>query len=242
MIRGRDLSRLNDLVDHLADPYFKIVAYDYILKYYVGVPISETIEEALGSPAKIRVLRFLKKPGAGLMSIRQLARRTLLNPVTLSRTLQSLRELGVVDYVQAGRSQLWRMMPSYATILISPVLDQLGNSPALSKIVADFIMLEKPVPSEILEIILFGSAASGEATASSDIDLCLLLKSEPRTLRTDQFCDGLRQKISEELGMRLSPVFISKKRFRLLKEPLRSHIRAGLLLYAKDKDKTDGSI
>jgi DNA-binding transcriptional regulator YhcF (GntR family) len=200
------------------------------------MPISEIIEQALGSPSKIRVLRFLKKPGACLMSIRQMAQFTSLNAVTLARTLRDLKEIGVVDYVQAGRSQLWRIMPSYATVALSPILDQLMNLPSLSEIISHIINSATPIPAKVREIILFGSAASDEAQASSDIDLCLILQSVPRTLEVDKFCDQLHQKVSEELGMRLAPIFITKNRFHQLKEPLRSNIKSGISLYAKNKD------
>lgn len=127
-------------------------------------------------------------------------------------------------------------MPSHATAALSPVLDQLMNPPSLSEIVSRIIKSTTPFPAKVREIILFGSAASDEATASSDIDLCLILRSVPRTLEVDKFCDQLRQKVSEKLGMRLSPIFITKNRFRQLKEPLRSNIRTGVSLYAKNKD------
>lgn len=198
----------------------------------------ETIEQALGHPARIRVLRILKKPGAGLMSIRQLARLTSLNALTLARTLRALKELGIVDYVQGGRSQLWRMVPSYATTVLAPLLDQLSQSPSLADLIERLVRSEKRAPSEIEEIILYGSSASGEATPTSDIDLCFILRREPRSVAVEQFCDRLRQRASEEIGMRISPIFISKKRFQLLKEPLRSNIRAGISLYEKNKDKT----
>ncbi len=200
------------------------------------------MEQALGHPARIRVLRILKKPGAGLMSIRQLAQFTSLNAVSLARTLRALKELGVADYVQAGRSQLWRMMPSYATAILAPLLDQLSRAPTLPEIIAQFVKVGGPVPARIEEIILYGSAASGEATATSDIDLCFLLRSEPRDIETDRFCDSLRQRVSEVIGMRVSPFFISKKRFRLLKAPLRSNIRTGISLYEKDKDSAGRSV
>lgn len=202
----------------------------------------EILEMALGSPVNIRLLRILKKPGAGFMSIRQMARLTALNPVTLSRALRSLKELGVVDYVQAGRSQLWRLIPSYAQHLLTPVLDALSSVPDMATILRRLVRQDPKIPAVVAEIVLFGSAASNEATPESDVDLFVLLEKNPQSQEVEDFFDRLRRIIFEEIGMRVSILPQEKKKFHLLKEPLKRNIKAGVVLYEKDSNTGHRSV
>lgn len=196
----------------------------------------EVVEEALGSPVKIRLLRVLKKPGSGFMTIRQLGRLTSFNPVTLSRALQSLRALGLVDYVQAGRAQLWRLVPGYAHYVLSPLLEAVSAVPSLPNALRERIAQVDQkglIPPEVREMILYGSAATEEATVGSDVDLCVLLERTPRSLKVEEFFDRLRQEFFETFGMRVSILPVERRRFPLLKEPLKTNIRNGVVLYEK---------
>lgn len=194
---------------------------------------TELIEEALGSPAKIRILRTLKKPGSGFMSVRELGRVTSLNPVTLSRTLSSLKSFGLVDFIRAGRSQLWRLVPSYASCVVSPILDAIKAVPRLRDIVGRLLQQAGPFPPDVAKIILYGSVVSEEATAASDVDLCVLLERDLRNLEVEGFFDRIRQTIFDALGMRVSLLPLNKRGFAHLKEPLKSHIHGGIVLYEK---------
>jgi predicted nucleotidyltransferase len=191
---------------------------------------SSFLEDALGHPAKIRILRALKKPGSGYMSINQLARATELNAVTLARTLRSLQDLGLANYIQAGKSQLWRLSEGYAGRAIGPVIDAMEKIPDLTDILKTTIANLSP-PNAVEKIILFGSVARGEHKAGSDVDL-LLLRSDGKS-DIEHFLDELTNGISQRFWMNPSLLVKTHSEFNKLSHPLRKNILEGVVLYEK---------
>lgn len=198
------------------------------------------IEKALGHPAKIRVLRELKKPGTGYMSINQLARSTSLNSVTLARTLRSLQDLGLTNYIQAGKSQLWRLSEGFVVgKVISPILDAMGKTPNLIEELKE-VVLGLSLPSGVKKIILFGSVARNENEAGSDIDLCVIQSQDKSTL--DPFLNELTEKISRNFWMNLSFLIKTDAEFKKMRPKLRTNILEGVVLYEKKPDKRGSKV
>jgi len=84
---------------------------------------------------------------------------------------------------------------------------------------------------DILAVVLFGSAARGEAQAGSDLDVCLLLyprrESPERQLASRKLMEYLEYAAELDLHLfQLLPLYI---RHRVLKE--------GKVLYCRDEDK-----
>jgi len=191
---------------------------------------SSLIEEALGHPAKIRVLRTLHKPGAGYMSLNQLAKATSLNVMTLSRTLKSLQELGLANYVKAGTSQLWRLSEGYAVNVLDPVLDAMEETPSLVDQLKGLVA-NSSIPPEIDKIILYGSVARGEYQAGSDIDLFILWSKF--SYYTELSLDALTEEISKRFWMTPSCLHKTPSEFKKMTPELKKNINEGIILYEK---------
>lgn len=71
-------------------------------------PLRTPLNEILGSPGSLRVLRVLAF-SEQLMGRAQVARRAELNPSGVRRTLDRLAELGVVETVGSGRNRAVRL-------------------------------------------------------------------------------------------------------------------------------------
>ncbi len=198
--------------------------------------ISSLIEEAFGNPAKIRILRILKKPGAGYMSINQLARATSLNSVTLARTLRSLQSLGLANYVQAGKAQLWRLSEGYAANTVGPILDAIEKSPNIIDQIKETVG-SLTLPSEIDEIVLFGSIIRGEHTSASDVDLFIRLRKGVHRNDIDPFLDSLTEKISLFFHMNPSYLIKNPTDWKSMTPQLKQNILDGVVLYEKKPNK-----
>jgi predicted nucleotidyltransferase len=191
---------------------------------------SSLIEDALGHPAKIRILRALKKPGSGYMSINQLAHATSLNAVTLARTLRSLQNLGLANYIQAGKSQLWRLSEGYAAKAIGPILDAMEKIPDLIDILKKTIS-GLSIPDAVAKIILFGSIARGEHKTGSDVDLLLMRSNDKPDL--EPFLNELTEGISRYFWMNPSFLIKTDAEFKKMSPQLKKNILQGIVLYEK---------
>lgn len=191
---------------------------------------SSLIEEALGHPARIRVLRTLHKPGSGYMSLNQLAKVTSLNVMTLSRTLKALQKLGLTSYVQAGASQLWRLSEGYGANMICHVLDAMEDAPSLVDQLKELVATAS-IPPDVEKIVLFGSVARGDYQSGSDIDL-LILWSKFSYLG-EIALSGLGQAISKRLWMTPSFLYKTSSEFKKMTPELKKNIQEGIVLYEK---------
>lgn len=194
---------------------------------------SSLIENALGHSAKIRVLRTLRKPGYGHMSINQLAQVTSLNAVTLARTLRSLQNLGIANYIQAGKSQLWRLSEGYASSVIGPILDAMEKTPDLVDQLRELVATST-IPETVDRIVLFGSVARGDYQPGSDIDLFILWS---KFSYYDQMSWTLPDKISKRFWMTPSCLHKTTAEFKKMTPELKKNINAGTILYEKKQDK-----
>lgn len=201
---------------------------------------SDLIENALGHPAKIRILRVLRKPGAGYMSLNQLAKATSLNAMTLSRTLKSLQELGLANYVKAGASQLWRLSEGYAANTLGPILDTMEEAPDLIDQIKQ-VVRDSPMPPYIEKIILYGSVARGENRVGSDIDLFVLRwersKASAYSYYDDVSLSELSEKISKAFWMTPSFIVKTAAEFKKMTPEFKKNIGEGIVLYEKNTNE-----
>ena len=198
----------------------------------------EIIEEALSSRIKMRALRVLMKPGAGHMSIGQLARITGVNATTLSRALQSIKKTGVADYIPVGKAQLWRIVDGYGSKVLRNIFAAWENTPQPADVLKK-ILKENPPPSFLLRIVLYGSIAYQEGHSDSDIDLFLCLappKSTQSSLEgLSPYIDHITSEIFNFFG--LNPSFLIKTfdEWNKMSKTLRENIERGIILYEKNK-------
>ena len=124
--------------------------------------------EALIPGAQGRILGALARAGAPL-NLRTLARLAGISPGQASRVLPRLVELGVVRRTEVPPSALFELPDrNLGAQLVRDLSDAQG---ALLQEMQRSAAKLRPAPTSV---VLFGSAATGEARASSDIDVLVV--------------------------------------------------------------------
>lgn len=124
--------------------------------------------EALIPGAQGRILGVLARSGAPL-NLRTLARLAGISPGQASRVLPRLVELGAVRRTEVPPSALFELPKhNFAADLVRALSDAPG---ALLQEMRKTTARLRPAPASV---VLFGSAATGEAGADSDIDLLVV--------------------------------------------------------------------
>lgn len=124
--------------------------------------------EALIPGAQGRILGVLARAGAPL-NLRTLARLAGISPGQASRVLPRLVELGVVQRTEAPPSALFELPKrNFAADLVRALSDAHG---ALLQEMRRSAARLQPAPASM---VLFGSAAAGDARTDSDIDVLVV--------------------------------------------------------------------
>ena len=124
--------------------------------------------EALIPGAQGRILGALARAGAPL-NLRTLARLAGISPGQASRVLPRLVELGIVRRTEVPPSALFELPErSFGAQLVHQLSDAHG---ALLRELRTTASKLRPAPASV---VLFGSAAAGEARVESDIDLLIV--------------------------------------------------------------------
>lgn len=130
------------------------------------------LDALLGTVPAVRILRLMCAHGAAL-SASQISRETRLTPPTVRTTLRRLSGANVVAAHGAGRSILYSIKREHPLVAPLGSLFRAEREPvdALMKALRLAAARMDPTPYALW---LFGSAAGGRDTASSDIDLALV--------------------------------------------------------------------
>jgi predicted nucleotidyltransferase len=130
------------------------------------------LDEILGSPALVRVLRVLAGHGASL-GVSDIARRTRLALPSTRAALRRLLESEVVSAVGAGRSMVCALRSEHPlagalTALFAAERQQADTVLEAIRVAAAQL---RPRP---LAVWLYGSVARGEDTPTSDVDIAMV--------------------------------------------------------------------
>ena len=128
----------------------------------------------LGSEGVFRVLEiFLGEPGSEF-SQADICRKNGMSRMTAMKWLRILREDGMLSQLSRGRATYYKLNAE------NPVIKQLKILMTTTKLYGVFSKLK----DEKAELYLFGSAARGEDTERSDIDLLVLGKVDKPAILT----------------------------------------------------------
>ena len=117
-------------------------------------------EQLLGSSRAAILATLLLRPDETVHG-RELARLTGISPGTLHRELQALTEMGLLTRREVGRQVFYSADQSF------PLFEDLAS-----------IMRKTAGVVDVLRAFVYGSMASGETSAASDIDIMLLSNAE----------------------------------------------------------------
>ena len=135
------------------------------------------LEEVLGSPTKIRILRRLVARPNREYTIRELARGVGLSLGTVHPALRQLVGSRVVLTHRVGRSLAVRVN---ATHPLYPALVSLFRDEASAFLPIARAFADAMPPDGLQAAILFGSVARGEAGPRSDIDVLVVVDNRGR--------------------------------------------------------------
>lgn len=130
------------------------------------------LEQMLTATNTLKILSFLLSHPNEELYDREISRLTGISPAGTNLSLRELADIGLIEQFKKGRMKFYRLT------LDDPLLRQIKIVKNLSALKS---LTEKLKPSSI-RIVLFGSAASGEDTETSDIDLFVLTREKKNVL------------------------------------------------------------
>ena len=130
---------------------------------------TKTLAESLFPKARLAVLAELTGAGSTGLHLREIARRASLNSKTVMRELHSLRDAGILRSNNVGRQVIYRLNPG------CPIYEELRaiirKTVGLADVLEDALA---PLSDRIDLAYVYGSHASGEESARSDVDLMIV--------------------------------------------------------------------
>jgi predicted nucleotidyltransferase len=169
------------------------------------------LDDLLGSPIRIRLLRILTRfPERGFTG-RELAKLCNSSPSQTNAALESLRDSGVAFREIAGRAHVWRLAPEH---VLRDVFVQMFRSEAnsLELLTAEVETLLKPLP--VKRAFLFGSVARGEGRPTSDIDLLVFVGSRAEKEAVENALSRASPRFSLRFGNPLSSLVLDSSASR----------------------------
>lgn len=131
------------------------------------------MEEAFGSPSRVRILRLLSQEPTRVWTGREIARRIGMSPNTVSSSLTRLRQAGLLEFRAIGASHAVRLRQD---LVVSATLQEAFQMEA-----ALLRRMKEAISSAIAPgtaCYLFGSTARGDAHRESDVDLLVVAKTK----------------------------------------------------------------
>jgi len=130
---------------------------------------TKTLAETLFPQARLAVLAELTAAGSTGLHLREIARRAGLNSKTVMRELHALRDAGILHSKPVGRQVIYRLNPD------CPIHEELRaiirKTVGLADVLKDALA---PLSDRIDLAYVYGSHASGEERAESDVDLMIV--------------------------------------------------------------------
>jgi predicted nucleotidyltransferase len=132
----------------------------------------EPIDDILSSRVKVRVLRLLHRT-RGQFTGREISRLVGYSPTHTINALRGLESDGLVSSTRAGRADLFKLNDDNSAVagFLDPIFRwEQGLREELGEV------FRETFKDDLLSVLLYGSAARGEETHDSDIDLLVVVK------------------------------------------------------------------
>lgn len=166
--------------------------------------LQEPLDDIFAGRSHVRVLRALHRLPAGLAaSAREIARRAGVSHPTASKVLASLAEQGVVTRTRAPRATAFELCRTHTAVeRLIPMFD--WEDRLRQELIALLrTELLRRAASSVSAAYLFGSAAAGDMTPTSDIDVAVLHAAGTREIVTAAM-EEIAETVEQRFGNRLS--------------------------------------
>jgi len=163
------------------------------------------LDEVLRSWSHVAVLRALLDTSTGF-SGNEVARVSGMHPRSALKALSSLEELGIVRRQRGGRDHLFTLNREHFLVrdALLPIYHAERQFPEVVK-----TYLSASLGSPAVSAVLFGSAARGEETPSSDLDVCCIVKTEKQKETVRQHLDAISSELYRKFGVKVAPVYFT---------------------------------
>lgn len=170
-----------------------------------------TLEDVLGSTARIKILRVILGSQKREFTSREIAG---LSGVSLPRTLEILgifEDLGLVWSRVIGRAIVWSV--NQKSYLYCEVF-----MPLFKKEKGALDRIKERLAGEIgdisLQVTVFGSASKGGESIGSDFDVFVLVKDENLRTKVEERIAGLQIEMIERFNTVISPIIYTEKEMK----------------------------
>lgn len=172
-----------------------------------------TLDAAIGSAAKVRILRALL-PLTSFVSgneARMLA--GIRSKSGMRAALSDLTNLGILERSQTRRIQLFRINRNHDLVEPLTTLFQ-AEAERISRLgqALQGILDGGAVRMHTLSIILFGSNARGDARPESDVDLLVVAGEENSVERVQDVLIAATTDLQRRFGLRIAPYVLARDR------------------------------
>ncbi len=154
------------------------------------------LDDALASASHVRVIRALLGMPQGLTgSGREIARRAGLSHPTAIKVLRDLGGQGLVRPARSGGAQVFSL--NRENLLARPIAELFHSEDAIVSELTEWLRHALAPFSEVKRAYLFGSAARGEMTRESDLDLAVMTSLPDPDIdeRLEPVTAGLRERV-----------------------------------------------
>jgi predicted nucleotidyltransferase len=189
---------------------------------------------AINSKTKVKIIRFLINHEA-FMSEREIASVLNVSHMSINRTMRELADINFADFVKIGKAHLWRVnRKSYAYKVLSGIIKGILTSKEPLEDLKKTIMSNLPRTS-IKKMILFGSITKGTESASSDIDIFILVKDIKNKEKLEPLIEKLSDICFEKYGNNLAPYVLTENEMKQKKNlKIISEINGGIQIFPKN--------
>jgi predicted nucleotidyltransferase len=171
------------------------------------------LDEALGSTAKVRILRALLPLTGPVSGTEAQALAGVRSDGGMWTALEELTALGLLERDETRRIHFFRINPDHDLIEPLTALFEAESKRIVGLRNALRDILDRgAVREHTLSIILFGSNARGDARPASDADLLVVADAESEVGRVERVIIDAEPEIRRRFGLRISPYVLHKAR------------------------------
>ena len=181
------------------------------------------MDDLLGNPIRVRLLRVLTKSPEQGFTGRELAHLCDSSPSQTAHALAILESSGVIFREIAGRAHVWRLSKEH---LLSPSLAGLFRDEADSMKLLKSELQQTLLKLPIQRAFLFGSVARGEERSTSDVDLFVQVRSRIDKEVVEEALSEAGGRFALRFGNPLSPLVLDTAHIR---KPANPRLMASIL-------------
>ena len=167
------------------------------------------LDSVFSTWSHVAVLRVLQDSSRGLTG-REIARTAGMNHRAGLKALTDLESLSLVRRLRGGRDHIFLLNREH-------ILNKKGILPLLSFerefSRALFEFLRKRLQKHVVSLIIFGSVARKNETPESDLDVCLIVRTQKDKEVAQLAAHGIAPRLLDEFGAKLSPLLLTGSEF-----------------------------